>query len=152
MMACQGGAVLHLCAGVCQITPGGRLVLHVTVARLRQPQYLSEVWILPNPPLQTMRAFLAKAGGAQPGHSLQPGPPPPQPSVAVAPKTKTGEAAAAPEEKPKGDKKSHKKLLKLLKKAKSGSQNKVTSSLLKRAKKQLAPPKETKDDSTSSDS
>ena len=37
MMACQGGAVLHLCAGVCQITPGGRLVLHVTVAQLRQP-------------------------------------------------------------------------------------------------------------------
>ena len=152
LMACQGGAVLHLCAGVCQITPGGRMVLHVTVARLRQPQDLSEVWILPNPPLQAMRAFLAKAGGAQPGHSLQPGPLPPQPSVAAAPKTKTGEAAAAPEEKPKGDKKRHKKLLKLLKKAKSGSQNKVTSSLLKRAKKQLAPPKETKDDSTSSDS
>ena len=48
MIACQGGAVFHLCAGVCQIAHGGRLVLHVTVARLRQPLDLSEVWILPH--------------------------------------------------------------------------------------------------------
>ena len=35
MMASHSGAVLHLCAGVCQVSQGGRLVLHVTVARLR---------------------------------------------------------------------------------------------------------------------
>ena len=151
-MACQGGAVLHLCAGVCQITQGGRLVLHVTVARLRQPQDLNEVWIMPNPPLQAMRAFLSKAGGAPPAATPQPGPPPPPPGGPAASKGKPGEAVLAAEVVPKGDKKRHKKLLKFLKKAKSGTQNKVTSSLLKRAKKQLAAPKDAKDDSSSTDS
>ena len=140
--------MLHLCAGVCQITQGGRLVLHVTVARLRQPQDLNEVWIMPNPPLQAMRAFLSKAGGAPPAATPQPGPPPPPPGGPAASKGKPGEAAPAAEVVPKRDKKRHKKLLKLLKKTKSGTQNKVTSSLLKRAKKQLAAPASAKDDSS----
>ena len=45
MMFSHGGAVLHLCAGVCHVSQGGRLVLHVTVARLRQPQDLNEARI-----------------------------------------------------------------------------------------------------------
>ena len=47
MMAANSGAVLHMCAGVCQVQAHARPVVHVTVARQRQPQDLTETWITP---------------------------------------------------------------------------------------------------------